>query len=53
MDNVKHETCKMIEEYTDIVCSECGVRMSDEIYYMFKRSKEDFKYCPCCGRKIE
>ena len=49
----KKETCKMIEDRTEIYCSECGVRMNDEIYFMFKGLKDGFKFCPCCGRKIE
>ena len=47
------ETCKMIDDRTEIYCSECGVRLSNEIYFMFKDSEDDFKFCPCCGRKIE
>ena len=46
------KTCKLAEEAADIVCSECGVRMNDEIYYMFSDWKKDFNYCPCCGSKI-
>jgi predicted nucleic acid-binding Zn-ribbon protein len=46
------ETCIMIEDGPEIFCSECGVRMKDEIYYMFVNSKHDFQYCPHCGRKI-
>ena len=52
-ESQKHETCKMVEDATEIHCSECGCRMSDEIYFMFKGSEEDFKFCPCCGRRIE
>ena len=52
MEELK-ESCKMIEDRTEIYCSECGVRMDEEIYFMFKESKDDFKFCPCCGRKIE
>ena len=53
MEELNKETCKMIDDHTEIVCSECGCPMSDEIYYMFTRTIDDFKYCPCCGRKIE
>ena len=45
-------TCKMIEETTIIICSECGVRLKDEIYYMFYKPENEFNYCPCCGSKI-
>ena len=44
--------CKMVEDRTEIYCSECGMHMSDEIYSMFKGSKDDFKFCPGCGRRI-
>ena len=46
-----HDSCKMIEDGNEIFCSECKIRMKDEIYYMFQLN-DDFQYCPHCGRKI-
>lgn len=48
---MEEKTCRMIEEGTEIVCSECGVRIKDEIYFMFEE-KEDLLYCPHCGKMI-
>ena len=50
---MEEKTCRMIEDRTEIICSECGARMKDEIYFMFDNGKSDMKYCPCCGRRID
>lgn len=51
MIRMEKETCRMIEDHTEVYCSECGARFNDEIFYMFEE-EEDFKYCPCCAREI-
>ena len=52
IDEKKKPICRMNEDCTEVICSECGACMDNEIYYMFKREKGELRYCPCCGRKI-
>ena len=43
-----------IEERTEIVCSKCHARFSDEIIFMNQNMEgEALKYCPNCGAKME
>ena len=43
-----------IEDYGDIVCSNCGARYSDEIVFM-SRDKDvcDLPHCPTCTAKMD
>lgn len=52
IDAKEKPVCRMIEDHTEIICSECGIHLDDEIRYMFKWGQGKLKYCPCCGRKI-
>jgi DNA-directed RNA polymerase subunit RPC12/RpoP len=43
-----------IEDRTEIVCSKCHARFSDEIIFMNRNMEnEALKYCPNCGAKME
>lgn len=43
-----------IENRTEIVCSKCHARFSDEIIFMNRNMEnEALKYCPNCGAKME
>lgn len=37
-------------EYNCFVCSNCGLRINDEVYYMMD---EPISFCPVCGRKVK
>ena len=42
-----------IEDRTEIVCSKCHARFSDEIIFMNRNMEgEALKYCPNCGAKM-
>lgn len=36
--------------YNCYVCSNCGLRINDEVYYMMD---EPISFCPVCGRKVK
>lgn len=43
-----------IEDRTEIVCSKCHARFSDEIIFMNRNMENKaLKYCPNCGTKME
>lgn len=43
-----------IEDYTHIVCSECGAEYSDEIIFMNRDFKyKSLNYCPNCGYQMD
>lgn len=46
-ENVK---AQWIEDRTEIVCSKCNTRFSDEIVFMNRNMEDEpLKYCPNCG----
>jgi predicted nucleic acid-binding Zn-ribbon protein len=35
-----------------VVCSECGMNLSPQNYTK-EEWQESFKYCPCCGARMD
>ena len=45
---------RWIDDRTEIVCSSCEARYSDEVVFMNRDCKhDDLKYCPSCGAKMD
>jgi DNA-directed RNA polymerase subunit RPC12/RpoP len=43
-----------IDDRTNIICSNCGAKYSDEIIFMNRNFKyEDLNYCPYCGARMD
>ena len=37
-------------EYNCFVCSNCGLRIEDEVHYLMSKP---LNFCPACGRKVK
>jgi hypothetical protein len=45
---------RWVEDRTELVCSVCGARFSDEITMMNRNFEyADLKFCPECGAKMD
>ena len=46
----EQEPVKWSYEYNCFICSNCGLGIEDEVYYLMNKP---LNFCPTCGRKIK